>query len=432
MIASLPFSLTAAQQRVIAEVGADCAQSLPMQRLLQGDVGSGKTVVAAAALANAVAAGVQAVLMVPTEILSEQHYGCLLDWLEPMGVRVAWLHGRIKGKQRSVLLDALASGDIQVLVGTHAVFQDDVEYKNLGLVIVDEQHRFGVPQRLALQRKGERGNRRPHQLIMTATPIPRSLAMTFYADLDLSVIDGLPPGRQAITTKVISGQRRQEVIDRIRLACREGRQVYWVCTVIDESEFAASQAATDTAEELTAQLHELRIGLVHGRMKGDEKAAEMAAFKAGNVDVLVATTVIEVGVDVPNASLMIIDNAERLGLSQLHQLRGRVGRGRQKSHCLLMYHGTLSQNARARLAIMRETNDGFAIAHKDLELRGPGELLGVRQTGDMCLRIAKLDAGQDMLDDIRSVADVLLAENPSVVPVLLQRWLGQVQDFASV
>ena len=432
MIAALPFSLTQAQQRVIDEIAKDCSSALPMQRLLQGDVGSGKTVVAAAVLANAVAVGEQCVLMVPTEILSEQHYRCLLEWFEPLGVCVAWLHGRVKGTQRKKLLAALAGGDIDILVGTHAVFQDEVIYKKLGLVIIDEQHRFGVPQRLALQRKGENENSRPHQLIMTATPIPRSLAMTFYADLDLSVIDELPPGRQLITTTVISRQRRNDVVERIRHACLEGRQVYWVCTLIDESNLIVSQAATDTAAELTEQLSGIRIGLVHGRMKGDEKAQQMAAFKAGEIDLLVATTVIEVGVDVPNASLMIIENAERLGLSQLHQLRGRVGRGEQKSHCVLMYHGTLSHNARSRLAIMRETNDGFAIAHKDLELRGPGELLGVRQTGDMRLRVARLDAGEAMLDDIRSVADELLASNPVVVAQLLQRWLGRAQDFATV
>jgi len=356
----------------------------------------------------------------------------LLAWFKPLGVNVAWLHGGVKGAQRKKLLAALANGEIDILVGTHAVFQDEVIYQQLGLIIIDEQHRFGVPQRLALQRKGESGNNRPHQLIMTATPIPRSLAMTFYADLDLSVIDELPPGRQRINTAIVSAQRRDEVIERIRHASLAGRQVYWVCTLIDESELITSQAATDTAAQLTAQLPDARVGLVHGRMKGADKAAQMAAFKAGEIDVLVATTVIEVGVDVPNASLMIIENAERLGLSQLHQLRGRVGRGEQKSHCVLMYHGTLSQSARSRLTIMRKTNDGFAIAQKDLELRGPGELLGVRQTGDMRLRVARLDANETMLDDIRSVADELLANNPAVVPQLLQRWLGQAQDFAAV
>jgi len=432
MIDSLPFSLTQAQQRVITEIADDCSLALPMQRLLQGDVGSGKTVVAAAILANAVAQGQQSVLMVPTEILSQQHYHCLLAWFKPLGVNVAWLHGGVKGAQRKKLLAALANGEIDILVGTHAVFQDEVIYQQLGLIIIDEQHRFGVPQRLALQRKGERANSRPHQLIMTATPIPRSLAMTFYADLDLSVIDELPPGRQRINTAIVSAQRRDEVIERIRHASLAGRQVYWVCTLIDESELIASQAATDTAAQLTEQLPDSRVGLVHGRMKGAEKAAQMAAFKAGEIDVLVATTVIEVGVDVPNASLMIIENAERLGLSQLHQLRGRVGRGEEKSHCVLMYHGMLSQSARSRLTIMRKTNDGFAIAQKDLELRGPGELLGVRQTGDMRLRVARLDANETMLDDIRSVADELLSNNPAVVPQLLQRWLGQAQDFATV
>ena len=432
MLAALPFELTTAQQRVIGEISADCEKALPMQRLLQGDVGSGKTVVAAAALANTAAAKVQSVLMVPTEILSQQHYQCLLNWLEPLGVCIAWLHGGIKGAKRAKMLAALAAGDIDILVATHAAFQDDVAYKDLGLVIVDEQHRFGVPQRLALRRKGEQGDTRPHQLIMTATPIPRSLAMTFYADLDLSVIDELPAGRQLVTTTVISGQRRDDVIDRIRHACGDGRQVYWVCTLIDESELIASQAATDTAQELTAQLSSLRVGLIHGRMKGDEKAEQMSAFKSGEIDVLVATTVIEVGVDVPNASLMIIENAERLGLSQLHQLRGRVGRGSRKSHCVLMYHGSLSQNARARLDIMRQTNDGFAIAHKDLELRGPGELLGVRQTGDMRLRIANLDASPTLMGDIKSVADDLLANHADAVPLLLKRWLGQAQDFATV
>ncbi len=432
LIAALPFTLTLAQQRVIDEIAKDCASALPMQRLLQGDVGSGKTIVAAAILANAVAAGEQSVLMVPTEILSEQHYRSLLTWFEPFGVRVAWLHGRVKGVQRRQLLAELAHGEIDILVGTHAVFQDDVIFRQLGLVIIDEQHRFGVSQRLALQRKGECENSRPHQLIMTATPIPRSLAMTFYADLDLSVIDELPPGRQQIMTTVMSAQRRGEVIARIRHACLEGRQVYWVCTLIDESELIVSQAATDTAAELTEQLPGLCIGLVHGRMKADDKAAQMAAFKAGTIHVLVATTVIEVGVDVANASLMIVENAERLGLSQLHQLRGRVGRGARKSHCVLMYHGTLSQTARSRLAIMRETNDGFVIAHKDLELRGAGELLGVRQTGDMQLRVARLDVGEAMFDDIRSAADELLSKHPELIGQLLQRWLNQAQDFATV
>lgn len=432
MLARLPFQLTAAQQRVLAEIGQDLARQTPMQRLLQGDVGSGKTVVAAAALLDAAAAGLQAVLMVPTEILSEQHYRSLQEWTAGLDVTVAWFHGGIKGSERQRLLEQLAKGEIGILVGTHAVFQEEVKFHRLGLMIIDEQHRFGVPQRLALQRKGEQGESRPHQLIMTATPIPRSLAMTFCADLDLSVIDERPPGRQPITTTVISGQRRQQVIERIRHACHAGRQVYWVCTLIDESELIANQAATDTAKVLQEQLPELRIGLVHGRLKGEQKEAQMAAFKAGALDVLVATTVIEVGVDVANASLMIIENAERLGLAQLHQLRGRVGRGRQKSHCLLMYHGALSHSARSRLAIMRDTDDGFAIARKDLELRGPGELLGVRQTGDMRLRVARLEASAPLLEDIRAVADDLSRQAPEMIPLLLQRWLGDAQDYASV
>ncbi len=431
-LATLPFTLTAAQQRVSAEVEADLAQPWPMLRLVQGDVGSGKTVVAAAAALRALGSGRQVALMAPTELLAEQHYRTFGDWLRPLGIEPVWLSSRIKGSARATVLAALADGSAGIAVGTHALFQDDVWFSDLALVIIDEQHRFGVHQRLALREKGRNGEFCPHQLIMTATPIPRTLAMSAYADLDTSLIDELPPGRQPVTTVVMSDNRRLQVIERIREACRAGRQSYWVCPLIEESEVLECQAAEATANELTSALPELRIGLVHGRLKAAAKEQVMAAFKAGELDLLVATTVIEVGVDVPNASLMIIENAERLGLAQLHQLRGRVGRGRTASHCVLLYHPPLSQLARARLEALRQSNDGFVIAQRDLELRGPGELLGIRQTGELQFRSADLLRDQDLLPEVRRCADRLLSEYPTAAEQLIERWIGRGRAYGGV
>ncbi|TVR59567.1 MAG: ATP-dependent DNA helicase RecG [Candidatus Competibacteraceae bacterium] len=428
----LPFTLTGAQRRVLAEIGTDLAQPRPMLRLLQGDVGSGKTVVAAAAALRAVETGAQAALMAPTELLAEQHYRNFRDWLEPLGVEVAWLTGRLTGRARRTLLERLASSAVHVAVGTHALFQDAVVFAELALAIVDEQHRFGVHQRLALREKGQRGGRCPHQLIMTATPIPRTLAMSAYADLDTSIIDELPPGRRPVKTVVVPDSRRDEVSARIRQACRAGRQAYWVCPLIDESEALQCQAAVVTAEQLTALLPELRVGLVHGRLPAAAKEAVMAAFKAGALDLLVATTVIEVGVDVPNASLMIIENAERLGLAQLHQLRGRVGRGTMESSCVLLYRPPLSQVAHARLGVLRQCHDGFEIARRDLELRGPGEVLGTRQTGEQTLRIADLLRDQDLLNAVRHTADELLRDHPETVEPLIRRWIGGGARYGEV
>lgn len=425
----LPFSLTKAQQRVVEEIGHDLRLQHPMMRLIQGDVGSGKTVVAALAALQAVEAGHQVALMAPTELLAEQHLQSFREWLEPLGLEVAWLTGRHKGKAREKVLKAIADGDVRVVVGTHALFQEDVLFDRLGLVIIDEQHRFGVHQRMALREKGRHNGRVPHQLIMTATPIPRTLAMTAYADLDISVIDELPPGRKPVVTVVISDSRRDEVVARVRNACLEGRQAYWVCTLIEESEALQCQAAEDAAVLLKEALPELNTGLVHGRLKPVEKEAVMAAFKSGELNLLVATTVIEVGVDVPNASLMIIENPERLGLAQLHQLRGRVGRGAQKSHCVLMYHPPLSGNAQERLRVMRETSDGFVIAQKDLELRGPGEVLGTRQTGEMQFRIADLMRDQSLLEETQKAAEQLLQRSPERVKPLLRRWIGEKQQY---
>ncbi|MCB1925245.1 MAG: ATP-dependent DNA helicase RecG [Gammaproteobacteria bacterium] len=427
----LPFALTRAQQRVLQQIDDDLAQAHPALRLVQGDVGSGKTVVAALAALRCVGSGHQAAIMAPTELLAEQHLRNFSDWLQPLDIEVGWLSGRYKGKRRQAVLDCLADGSLQLVVGTHALFQDDVAFQRLGLVIVDEQHRFGVHQRLALREKGVAGQV-PHQLVMTATPIPRTLAMTAYADLDLSVIDELPPGRTPVSTVVIADARRDQVVERVAMACREGRQAYWVCTLIEESEALQAQAAEDTAAALTEALEGLRIGLVHGRMKAADKEATMRAFKAGEIDLLVATTVIEVGVDVPNASLMVIENAERLGLSQLHQLRGRVGRGAQQSHCVLMYHPPLGGVAQERLRVMRETNDGFEIARRDLEIRGPGEVLGTRQTGEMQFRIADLLRDQDMVADVQVLADELLREHPRRVAPLIQRWIGARVQYADV
>ncbi len=427
---ALPFRLTAAQERVLRELQADMAARRPMLRLVQGDVGSGKTVVAALAALQAVEAGFQAAFMAPTELLAEQHLRNLRRWCEPLGLRVGWLGGRTQGGARRQVLAALAEGSLPLVVGTQALFQKEVAFARLGLAIVDEQHRFGVHQRLALRDKGAGAGLVPHQLIMTATPIPRSLAMTAYADLDLSVIDELPPGRKPVQTALVSDRRRDQVIERVRAACAAGRQAYWVCTLIEESESLQCQAAEETARQLSETLDGVRVGLVHGRLKAREKEAVMARFKSGAIDLLVATTVIEVGVDVPNASLMIIENPERLGLAQLHQLRGRVGRGGAESHCVLLYHPPLGETARARLAVMRETTDGFRIAQKDLELRGPGEILGVRQAGEMQFRVADLVRDQPLLEEAREAADWLLVHAPERVAPLIRRWLGGATRYA--
>lgn len=431
-LAVLPFDLTAAQQRVISELQHDLAQRHPMMRLVQGDVGSGKTVVAAAAAIQAVANGSQVAIMAPTELLAEQHFSNFEDWFGQLGVGVGWLSGKVKGKARKDMLEALEAGRVQVTIGTHALFQEDVAFQRLGLIIIDEQHRFGVHQRLALRDKGREREKVPHQLIMTATPIPRTLSMALYADLDTSVIDELPPGRTPVQTVAISETRRDEVMQRVREACHAGRQAYWVCTLIEESESLQCQAAEDTAALLAEALPGLRVALVHGRMKGSEKGRRMAAFKQGDIDLLVATTVIEVGVDVPNASLMIIENAERLGLSQLHQLRGRVGRGAAQSSCVLLYHAPLSQMARQRLAVLRDTNDGFEIARKDLELRGPGEVLGTRQTGMIQFRIADLMRDQSLLDKVQAAATYLLDKHPESVKPIIRRWLGHAPRYGQV
>ncbi|MFB2600923.1 ATP-dependent DNA helicase RecG [Rhizobium phaseoli] len=430
-LANLGFHPTGAQQRVANEIAYDLSQHEPMMRLVQGDVGAGKTVVAALAALQALEAGYQVALMAPTEILAEQHYITFKRWLEPLGIEVAWLAGKLKGKARAASLEQIANG-APMVVGTHALFQEEVKFKHLALAIIDEQHRFGVQQRLALRKKGVAGELCPHQLIMTATPIPRTLAMSAYADLDTSVLDELPPGRTPVNTVLVADSRRFEVVERVRAACAEGRQAYWVCTLIEESEELTCQAAESTYEELGSALGELRVGLIHGRMKPAEKAEIMAQFKAGDLPLLVATTVIEVGVDVPNASLMIIENPERLGLAQLHQLRGRVGRGSAVSHCVLLYHPPLSQIGRERLGIMRETNDGFIIAEKDLELRGPGEMLGTRQTGLLQFKVADLMRDADLLPAVRDAAQALIARWPEHVSPLLDRWLRHGQQYGQV
>ncbi len=426
---NLPFALTDAQERVLGEVLQDLSASEPMLRLVQGDVGSGKTVVAAMAALHAVEAGAQVALMAPTELLAEQHFNNFRSWLEPLGVEVVWLAGKVKGRARAAALARIAEG-AGVVVGTHALMQEGVAFAGLGLAIIDEQHRFGVHQRLALRDKGLVGSRIPHQLVMTATPIPRTLAMTAYADLDVSVIDELPPGRTPVQTVALGVERRPELVERIRAACAEGRQVYWVCTLIEDSDEVQAQAAQTTYEQLLAQLPEVRVALVHGRMKPAEKQAVMQAFKAGELQLLVATTVIEVGVDVPNASLMVIENAERLGLAQLHQLRGRVGRGAAKSSCVLLYQSPLSRLARERLDTLRQTNDGFVIAEKDLELRGPGELLGTRQTGLVGFRIADLGRDADLLPAAQRLADALLADSPERADRVIARWIGAAVRYA--
>ena len=422
---SLSFSLTQAQTRVLREVIDDMGSAEPMLRLAQGDVGSGKTIVAALAAAQVVESGYQVAVMAPTEILAEQHMLNFSAWFEPLGIGVVWLSGKLRTAARRASIEAIAAGHHKVVVGTHALFQNEVEFANLGLAVIDEQHRFGVHQRMALRNKGASAHSLPHQLIMTATPIPRTLAMTAYADLDISIIDELPPGRKPVVTAVLDNSRRSELVSRVGAAMAEGRQVYWVCTLIEESESLQAEAAEESLQGLRESLQNYRIDIVHGRLKSREKEAIMKSFKQQEIDLLVATTVIEVGVDVPNASLMIIENAERLGLSQLHQLRGRVGRGDVQSNCILLYQSPLSLNAKQRLNIMRETNDGFVIAQKDLEIRGAGEVMGTRQTGLAEFTIAKLGRDDDLLDDVAVVADGVLAENPESVDALIRRWIGE-------
>ena len=431
-LASLPFRPTGAQLRVWHEIEADLSKASPMLRLVQGDVGSGKTVVAAMTALRAVDAGFQVALMAPTELLAEQHARNFANWLASLDVPLVFLSGKRTGAARKRALEELASGHAKIAIGTHALFQEGVEFQRLGLVIVDEQHRFGVHQRLLLREKGLAAGRFPHQLIMTATPIPRTLAMTAYADLDVSIIDELPPGRTPVKTVALPETRRDEVVVRIRDACRAQRQAYWVCPLIEESDQLNAQAAEETAAALAEALSELKVGLVHGRMKPREKEAVMARFKDGEIDVLVATTVIEVGVDVPNASVMVIENAERMGLAQLHQLRGRVGRGSAESTCVLLYRAPLTEVARERLGVMRATNDGFEISRRDLELRGPGELLGTKQTGLMQMRVADLMRDADLLPAVQKTAELMLARYAENIPPLLRRWIGHGERFGKV
>ncbi|WP_024547993.1 ATP-dependent DNA helicase RecG [Siccibacter turicensis] len=432
LLASLPFSPTGAQQRVVAEVERDMARDMPMMRLVQGDVGSGKTLVAALAALRAIAHGKQVALMAPTELLAEQHAANFRSWFAPLGVEVGWLAGKQKGKARLAQQEAIASGQVQMVVGTHAIFQEQVQFSGLALVIIDEQHRFGVHQRLALREKGQQQGFHPHQLIMTATPIPRTLAMTAYADLDTSVIDELPPGRTPVTTVAIPDTRRNDIIERVRHACiEEHRQAYWVCTLIEESELLEAQAAEATWAELNVALPELRVGLVHGRMKPTEKQAVMQAFKQGEIHLLIATTVIEVGVDVPNASLMIIENPERLGLAQLHQLRGRVGRGAVASHCVLLFKSPLSKTAQMRLQVLRDSNDGFVIAQKDLEIRGPGELLGTRQTGNAEFKVADLLRDQALIPEVQRLARHIHERYPDQAAALIERWMPETERYSN-
>lgn len=429
-LAELPFQLTNAQLRVIGEIEADCSQAQPMLRLVQGDVGSGKTLIAAIAALTALASNFQVALMAPTELLAEQHFRNFTTWFAHTETRVLFLSGQIKGKARASALEALANGQAGLVIGTHALFQDSVNFYNLGLVIIDEQHRFGVQQRLALRAKGQISGKVPHQLVMTATPIPRTLAMLQYADLDISIIDELPPGRKPVTTSVIPSERREDIIARISHWVDQKRQAYWVCTLIEESEQLQCEAAEKTAQTLQQLLPDVHIGLVHGRMKAADKDAVMQAFKQGHCDLLVATTVIEVGVDVPNAGLMIIENPERLGLSQLHQLRGRVGRGSIDSYCLLLYQSPLSLAGKQRLGILRESNDGFVIAEKDLELRGPGEIIGTRQTGQIQFKIADLARDRELLDAIPAAAQLICQQHPQAIKPLVKRWTGSsVQEL---
>jgi len=429
LLKSLPFALTGAQQKVALEIERDLTQPHPMQRLLQGDVGSGKTIVACMAALQSIENGWQVALMAPTEILAEQHYRKMLAWLTPLDIQTTWLTGSQSKKDREAALAAIADGRAQFVVGTHALFQEAVKFKSLGLAIIDEQHRFGVHQRLALRQKGQP---EPHQLMMSATPIPRTLSMSYYADLDVSVIDELPPGRTPIVTKLISDVRRDEILQRVREACLQGNQAYWVCPLIEESEALQLATANDTFALMQEEFPELKVGLVHGRMKPAEKQAVMAAFSAGELQLLVATTVIEVGVDVPNASLMVIEHAERMGLSQLHQLRGRVGRGAAKSTCILLYQNKLSETARARLKVIYESSDGFAIAQADLHIRGPGELLGVRQSGVPMLKIADLERDADLLEAAKNMAEKLLKQYPKEVELHLDRWMSGAGDLVKV
>jgi ATP-dependent DNA helicase RecG len=429
LLAALPFQLTGAQQRVAEEVARDLARPQPMHRLLQGDVGSGKTVVAALAAAVAIDAGWQCALMAPTEILAEQHFRKLVDWLEPLGLRIAWITGSVKGKARQKMLDAAASGEAQLVIGTHAVIEDKVAFARLGLAIIDEQHRFGVAQRLALRSKLKSQALEPHLLMMSATPIPRTLAMTYFADLDVSTIDELPPGRSPIVTKVFTESKREDVIDKIRGAVADGAQVYWVCPLVEESEAVDLRNATETHAELGAALPGASVGLLHGRMSPGDKAAVMAEFSAGRMSVLVATTVIEVGVDVPNASLMVIEHAERFGLAQLHQLRGRVGRGSVASVCVLIYTPPLSETGKARLKAMAETTDGFEIARRDLDIRGPGEFMGSRQSGAELLRFADLQEDAPLLVAARRLAPELLDHHPAAAAAQVRRWLGTKAEY---
>ena len=431
LLATLPFEMTAAQKRVSKEIAIDLKQNKPMLRLVQGDVGAGKTLVAAVAACHALEEGWQVALMAPTEILAEQHYLNFKRWFEPLGLNVSWLSGKQKGKARAAAEQCIQDGTANLVVGTHALFQDNVQFAKLSMVIIDEQHRFGVDQRLALRNKGLDGMT-PHQLVMTATPIPRTLAMSAYGDLDTSVIDELPPGRTPIQTVTIPLDRREEVLQRIANNCAEGKQAYWVCTLVEQSETLDAQAAEATFAEIQSRFPELNVGLVHGKMKADEKQAVMQQFKDNTLQLLIATTVIEVGVDVPNASIMVIENAERLGLSQLHQLRGRVGRGAKASFCALLYKNPLSQNGQERLRIMRETNDGFIIAEKDLEIRGPGELLGTKQTGDMGFRVANLERDNHLLSQAHYVAQQILQQHPQNADALLNRWLPEAPRYAYV
>jgi len=431
-IDDLPFTLTSAQQRVIDEILGDLAQPHPMMRLIQGDVGSGKTIVAAIACLKAIACGVQAAIMAPTEILAEQHWRNFSDWFRPLGIEPAWLSGSQKAAARRESLASIADGRAQLVVGTHALFQEGVDFHRLALVVIDEQHRFGVHQRMALRDKGIGQEGHPHQLVMTATPIPRTLAMAAYADLDTSVIDELPPGRQPVSTIAVPDSRRSEIVERVRAACASGQQAYWVCPLIEESEVLDYQAAEASYAVLTEALPELRVGLVHGRMRPAEKERGMQAFKEGLIQVLVATTVIEVGVDVPNASLMIIENAERMGLSQLHQLRGRVGRGAAQSHCVLLYKPPLGRIAKERLAVLRDTNDGFVVAQRDLELRGPGELLGTRQTGLPDYRVADLVRDSDLMPQVQITADAIRKSSSERGAAIVRRWLGDAGRYGKV
>lgn len=431
-INSLPFKLTGAQQRVIAEIEADCRLQHPMMRLVQGDVGSGKTIVSAYTALLALTAGYQVAVMAPTELLAEQHFRNFTAWFEGFQVQVVYLTGQLKGNARKAILQGLEEGTANIIIGTHALFQDSVNFHRLGLIIIDEQHRFGVHQRLALREKGQQAGIRPHQLVMTATPIPRTLAMLQYSDLDISIIDELPPGRKPIVTSVIPAERRADVIDRINSWVGKKRQIYWVCTLIEESEVLQCEAAEKTTETLTQALPNVRVALIHGRMKSAEKDAVMQAFKNHQIDLLVATTVIEVGVDVPNAGLMIIENPERLGLSQLHQLRGRVGRGSDDSYCLLMYQAPLSDTARHRLGVLRDSNDGFVIAEKDLELRGPGEVMGTRQTGQMHFKVADLARDSDLLAVVQQIGDEFFIQAPEAIQPLCDRWLGASTEYSEV